>query len=72
MTTGVRTEATPEQRGFYVDLLAKVRALPEWKDFMVKGAFRQTAMSGPEFITWLDKTENFHKVLMREAKMIAK
>ena len=65
-------EATPEQRSYYVDLLAKVRALPEWKEFMIKGAFRQTAMSGAEFITWLDKAENFHKVLMREAKMIAK
>src|SRR3982751_1026529 len=33
--------ATPEQVAFYVDLFKKVRALPEWKDFMDKGAFKQ-------------------------------
>ncbi len=63
---------SPEQRAYYVGLLDKVRALPEWKDFMAKGAFRQTAMTGPEFVTWLDRAESFHKVLMREAKMIAR
>ena len=35
---------TPEQTQFYVDLMAKVRALPEWKEFMEKGAFNQTTM----------------------------
>ncbi|MFN8934983.1 MAG: tripartite tricarboxylate transporter substrate binding protein, partial [Pseudomonadota bacterium] len=28
---------TSEQQKFYVDLMARVRALPEWKDFMTKG-----------------------------------
>ena len=38
---------TPEQTKFYVDLMAKVRALPEWKEFMEKGAFNQTTMTRP-------------------------
>ncbi len=61
--------ASAEQVAYYVDVLDKVRALPEWKDFMAQGAFKQTNMSGGPFVTWLDRTENFHRVLMREAKL---
>ena len=62
---------TPEQVTYYLDLLKKVRALPEWKDFMEKGAFNQTALSGPEFVEWLGKNEQMHRVLMKEAGFIA-
>jgi tripartite-type tricarboxylate transporter receptor subunit TctC len=62
--------ATPEQVAYYNDLLDKVRALPEWKDFMARGAFKQTSMSGAAFAQWLERTESFHRVLMREAKFI--
>jgi len=62
---------TPEQTKFYVDLLAKVRALPEWKDFMDKGAFNQTTLSGPAFFDWLGKNEQMHRSLMREAGFLA-
>ncbi|MFO1194845.1 MAG: tripartite tricarboxylate transporter substrate-binding protein [Rhodoferax sp.] len=62
---------TPEQVKFYVDLLAKVRTLPEWKDFMEKGAFNQTALSGQAYFDWLGKTEQMHRVLMREAGFLA-
>ena len=63
--------ATPEQVAFYNQLLGKLRALPEWKDFMARGAFKQTSMAGPEFSAWLDKTNRFHNVLMREARLKA-
>jgi putative tricarboxylic transport membrane protein len=62
---------TPEQTKFYVDLLAKVRALPEWKDFMDKGAFNQTAMSGAAYFDWLGKAEQMHRTLMRDAGFLA-
>jgi putative tricarboxylic transport membrane protein len=61
--------ASPDQVAYYVDLLDKVRAMPEWTQFMAQGAFRQTAMKGEPFHAWLDRTENFHRVLMREAKL---
>jgi tripartite-type tricarboxylate transporter receptor subunit TctC len=64
--------ATPDQVAFYRGLLDKVRALPEWNELMARGAFKATGMSGPEFVDWLDRAENFHKVLMREAKLKAK
>ncbi|WP_088279483.1 tripartite tricarboxylate transporter substrate binding protein [Ideonella sp. A 288] len=65
-------DATPEQVAFYVQLFTRVSALPEWKDFMAKGAFKDSQMAGAEFTAWLDKAESFHKLLMREAKLIAK
>jgi tripartite-type tricarboxylate transporter receptor subunit TctC len=64
--------ATPEQVAYYQALLDKVRALPEWKELMARGAFRTTTLSGPAFVDWLDRTESFHKTLMREAKLLAK
>ena len=61
----------PDQVKFYVDLFQKVRALPEWKTFMEKGAFKQTSLSGPEFTDWLGKNEQLHRVLMRDAGFMA-
>ena len=64
-------KASPDQVAYYSQVLDRVRALPEWKEFMERGAFRQTTMTGPEFVAWLDKADNFHRVLMREAKFKA-
>ncbi|MBK7614033.1 MAG: tripartite tricarboxylate transporter substrate binding protein [Vitreoscilla sp.] len=61
-----------EQTAFYVDLLAKVRATPDWKEFMEKGAFRQTSMSGDAYFDWLGKAEQMHRELMKKAGFIAK
>jgi putative tricarboxylic transport membrane protein len=63
---------TPEQLAFYVDLFKKVRATPEWKDYMEKGAFNQTFMTGEEFNKWLGAAENTHRNLMKEAGFLAK
>jgi tripartite-type tricarboxylate transporter receptor subunit TctC len=61
----------PDQVQFYLDLFKKVRALPEWKDFMDKGAFNDSALSGQAFFDWLGKNEQMHRVLMREAGFLA-
>jgi len=63
---------TQEQLNFYVDLLAKVRALPEWQEFMAQGAFNQTALQGDEFKAWLTQEEKRHMELMKEAGFLAK
>jgi tripartite-type tricarboxylate transporter receptor subunit TctC len=63
---------SPEQQKYYVDLMARVRALPEWKDFMNKGAFNQTALTGQEYFDWVARNEQMHRVLMREAGFLAK
>ena len=51
--------------------LKKVRDTPEWKDYMEKGAFNTTAMSGADFRKWLDGAESLHKQLMTEAGFVA-
>ena len=61
-----------DQTEFYVNLLKKVRETPEWKDYMEKGAFNQTSMSGEDFTKWLGTTENMHRDLMKEAGFLAK
>jgi tripartite-type tricarboxylate transporter receptor subunit TctC len=61
-----------DQKQFYVDLLKKVRATPEWKDYMEKGAFNQTSMEGEPFVQWLGQAEQLHRELMKEAGFLAK
>ncbi len=63
---------TKEQTDFYVGLLKKVRETPEWKDYMEKGAFNQTSMTGDDFNKWLGSTENRHRELMKESGFLAK
>lgn len=63
---------TKDQTDFYVNMLKKVRDTPEWKDYMEKGAFNQTAMSGDAFDKWLGSAENMHRELMKEAGFMAK
>jgi tripartite-type tricarboxylate transporter receptor subunit TctC len=61
-----------EQVAFYTELLKQVRETTDWKEFMEKGAFNTTAMSGPEFVKWLTAAEANHKTLMVEAGFMAK
>ncbi len=63
---------TKEQVDYYVDVFKKVRETPEWKKFMEDGAFNATFMSGPEYAKWVEKAENTHRDLMREAGFLAK
>src|SRR5690606_29699915 len=64
--------ATADQVKYYVDLLAQVREKQEWKDYMVKGAFNQTTMSGEEYKKWIAEAEETHKALMQAAGFLAK
>jgi putative tricarboxylic transport membrane protein len=64
-------DVKPEQVKFYADLMDKLRATPDWKEFMEKGAFNQTALSGQPYVEWLGKAEQAHRVLMKEAGFLA-
>ncbi len=63
---------TKEQVAYYVDLLKKVRETPEWKEFLEKGAFDATTLSGDDYVKWLTKEEQRHQSLMAEAGFLAK
>jgi putative tricarboxylic transport membrane protein len=67
MPPGVR----PEEVAYYVDLFKRIRETPEWKEFMEKGAFNQSFMTGPEYQKWVEKAEENHKQLMKEAGFLA-
>jgi len=62
---------TADQKAFYVDLLTKITATPDWKEYMEKGAFNTTTMSGAEFQKWLEQAEAAHKTLMTEAGFLS-
>jgi tripartite-type tricarboxylate transporter receptor subunit TctC len=67
MAPGVK----PEQVDYYIALFKKVRALPEWKEFMDKGAFKQTSLTGKEFFDWLGRNEQMHRSLMKDSGFLA-
>lgn len=63
--------STPEQVAYYVDLMKKVRDTPEWAQLMKDGAFNQTALTGAEYLKWVDGAEKNHESLMKEAGFLA-
>ena len=56
---------------YYVGLFQKVRETQEWKDFMAKGAFTQTFMTGEDFRKWVANAAMVHKDLMGKAGFLA-
>jgi tripartite-type tricarboxylate transporter receptor subunit TctC len=68
MAPGVPQDAV----NFYLDLLKKVRELPEWKKYTEDAAFNTTFMTGKEYADWLQKAEDRHRDLMKEAGFLAK
>jgi putative tricarboxylic transport membrane protein len=63
--------ATPAQIAFYVGLLKKVMATPEWLKFMQDGAFNQTFMEGADFRKWVESNDKLHYELMKAAGFLA-
>ena len=62
----------PAAVAFYVGLLDRVRATPEWQDLMRNGAFNTTTMTGEEFASWVEREEERHRSLMAEAGFLAR
>jgi tripartite-type tricarboxylate transporter receptor subunit TctC len=63
--------ASKDEVDYYVELMKKVRATPEWKRLMEDGAFNQTFMTGKEYIDWVANEEKRHEALMKEAGFLA-
>jgi putative tricarboxylic transport membrane protein len=68
MPAGVKQEAVD----YYIGLFQKIRATPDWKGFMAKGAFNTTFMTGKAYRDWVEKAEVTHKDLMSKAGFLAK
>ena len=65
-------DVKPDEVTYYVELFKKVMATPDWQEFMDKGAFNATTMSGDAFKPWVAAAEAKHKELMQEAGFLAK
>ena len=63
---------TAEQQAYFVDLMKKVRETPDWKEYMEKGAFNQSFMTGADYVKWVENAEKTHRQLMSEAGFLAK
>ncbi len=63
--------ASSEQVAFYVSLLEKVRATPEWQELAARGAFKNSFKTGPELEQWLAAASDRHKSLMEKAGFLA-
>ena len=61
-----------DQVAFYADMLKKVIATPEWKEYVAKQALKETYLTGQEFVKFLEKDEAFHSKLMHEAGFASK
>jgi len=74
MLRGIFTvpDAPKEAVDYYISVLDKVRETPEWKEFIAKGAFNTTALTGEEFVAWLGATEELHRTLMTDAGLVKK
>lgn len=56
-----------EQAAYYVDLMKKVVAAPEWKEYTERNALKQTFLTGADFVKFLEKDDAYHRTLMKEA-----
>ena len=48
-------KATKDQVDYYIDLFKKVRATPDWQEFMKNGAFNTTFMTGDDYAKWVER-----------------
>ncbi|MBO4221411.1 tripartite tricarboxylate transporter substrate binding protein [Bradyrhizobium neotropicale] len=64
-------KATKDHIEYYVELFKKVRATPEWQDFMKSGAFNTTFLTGADYAKWVEAEQKRHEVLMKEAGFLA-
>jgi putative tricarboxylic transport membrane protein len=64
-------KATKDQVEYYVELFKKVRATPEWQEFMKSGAFNTTFLAGPDYAKWVEAEEKRHEGLMKDAGFLA-
>lgn len=63
--------ATPEQAKFYADVMQKLVATPEWKEYLEKNALKPEFVTGAAFAEFLAKDEIRHRTIMKKAGFLA-
>ena len=57
---------------FYVDLMKRLVATPEYKDYMEKQALKPVFLTGKEMVTFLEEDDKLNSSLMHEAGFVEK
>ncbi len=64
-------KVTPEQVAFYVDLMKKVQATPEWKDYIEKSSQSQVFLTGDAFAKYMaEDSERVRKVAAEQGWLV--
>jgi tripartite-type tricarboxylate transporter receptor subunit TctC len=58
---------TKDQAAYYTELLRKVVATPEWKEYVERNALKEAFLTGQDFVKFLEKDDAYHRTLMKEA-----
>lgn len=65
-------KVTPDQVAFYVDLMKKVQAAPEWKEYIERSSQTDTFLTGASFQKFIDEDiERVRKVAAEEGWLVA-
>ncbi len=64
-------KVAPEVTKFYVELMQKVIATPEWKAYVKNNALKPTVMVGEELRAYMAKDEQAHREIMKSAGFLA-
>ena len=57
---------------WYVEMLKKVSATPEWKKYVDDGALKPAFATGAEYVAWLTEAEALHRDLMTKGGLLKK
>jgi tripartite-type tricarboxylate transporter receptor subunit TctC len=58
---------TKDHSAYYADVLRKVVATPEWKEYVARNALKETFQTDADFTKFLEKDDAYHRTLMTEA-----
>ena len=65
-------KVTKEQQAYYVNMFKKVSEIPEWKEYLARGALVPEYRDGEAFVNFLKEDEAKHAKLMTAAGFMAK
>jgi putative tricarboxylic transport membrane protein len=70
-TVWLPLKVTPEQTAYYVDLMKKVQATPEWKDYIEKSSQTNTFLAGDAFTKYMAQDlETWRKIATEEGWLV--
>lgn len=56
-----------DHSAYYTEVMRKVVATPEWKEYVARNALKETFQTGADFTRFLEKDDAYHRTLMTEA-----